>query len=97
MGVRVLLAGATETSLRTKIEAEVPWVELRMLAGEDERSAYSTRGKRMGNWRHLDCFRPGPDDQTNVGTQPSSYLGGGNLPPLWMKRKRLVIQRKLSA
>lgn len=43
-----------------------------MLAGEDETRSYAARFERSGNRLQFDGFRPGPNDQPDVGdTQPS--------------------------
>ena len=41
--------------------------ELRMLTGEHERGPAAASGKRLCNRGHLDRFRPGPDDQPDIG------------------------------
>ena len=54
-----------------------------MLAGENQRGK-ATRFERMGEGRQFNRFRPGADHQPYVGkVQPSPYLGGSYLPPLW--------------
>jgi hypothetical protein len=72
MRVRVFLAGAAERQARKRLEAELAWIEPRMLAGEDQCRCQALRGKRAGNRLELDRFGPGPDDQPDVReTQPS--------------------------
>jgi hypothetical protein len=37
-----------------------------MLTGEDESRREPARRQRMSDRRHLDGFRPGPDDQPDI-------------------------------
>jgi hypothetical protein len=38
-----------------------------MLAGEDKRRPDAVRDKRKRDRSHFDCFRPGADDQPDIG------------------------------
>jgi hypothetical protein len=72
MPVRVLLAGAAKPFDREVREAEVGGIELRMLAGENQRRPQPALRKRMCQWCEFDRFGPGPDDQLDVyAIQPS--------------------------
>jgi hypothetical protein len=89
MDVRVFLARAVERDLREVSQPEAIGVE-GLLPGEDDAWREPARGKRVGDRRQFDGFRPGANDQPDVGeTQPSPLLGGVNLPPLQSEFKRL--------
>jgi hypothetical protein len=70
MGMRILLAGALQENARIAAESKVVGIE-RLLARQDERGRQSARRERMRDGRQLDRFGPGPDDQPDVGEQPS--------------------------
>jgi len=72
MRMRVFLARAAQPDARIVAEAEFFGVELAMLPGKDQRRLERTRDERMRQRSQLDRFRPGPDDQPYVGSQPSS-------------------------
>ena len=70
--VRVLLAGTVQPFHAKCAEPETRGIEIRVLAGEDERGREPTLRQRMRDRRLLDGFRPGPDDQPDiVAIQPS--------------------------
>ena len=72
MRMRVFLAGTLEVDPFKPVQVKVGGVEIRMLAGEDQRGRKSVRGEGGGNRLELDSFGPGPNDQPDVsGTQPS--------------------------
>jgi hypothetical protein len=72
MFVRIRLAATAEVYGGIASQPEIARIELGMLAGEHERRSDPTRGKRMGDGRQFDGFRPGADDQPDIdGTQYS--------------------------
>ena len=72
VAVRVLLAGTVQPFHAKCAEPETRGIEIRVLAGEDERGREPTLRQRMRDRRLLDGFRPGPDDQPDiVAIQPS--------------------------
>jgi len=72
MAVGVFLAGAVESDAGQGVEPELGGIERGMLAGQDYGGREAPRGQCAGDWRQLDRFRPGADDQPNIGeTQPS--------------------------
>jgi hypothetical protein len=72
MAVRVQFFGAAEPFDREVRKAEISSLQLRMLAGEDERRPQPAIVECMCQWRQFDCFGPGRDDQPNVfAIQPS--------------------------
>ena len=71
MHVRIGLAGTAEAPLREAIEAETRRIEP-LLVGQDDGRREPAREQRVGQRGEFDGFRPGADDQPNVGrTQPS--------------------------
>jgi len=72
MLVRVLFAGAAEPVRRKPAESEIPGIEARMLPGEDERRRQPALDERGRDGRQLDRFRPGPNDQPDIGRTQSS-------------------------
>ena len=70
--VRVLLTGTIELLMGKRIEAELRWIEIRVLARQHERGRQTAFRERVSDRSKLDGFGPGADDQTNVGAiQPS--------------------------
>jgi hypothetical protein len=83
MVVRIGLARTVQLLTIIGIQAKVGRREI-VLPGEDDGRIETAGSQRTGNRLQLDGFGPGADDQTNIGeTQPSPYLGGSVLPPLW--------------
>jgi hypothetical protein len=69
--LRVFLPGTAETNLAEVSKAERLGVE-GLLSRQHDRRREAARGERMGDGRQFDGFRPGPDDQPDIGeTQPS--------------------------
>lgn len=88
MGIGLGQAGAIERDPRQVAKAMFGKVEVRMLAGADDQAFMPARDKRGGDRRELDGFGTSADDKPDFSaTQPSPYLGRGNVPPLWMNRK----------
>jgi hypothetical protein len=72
MAMRVFLSGAIEPFGAECSEAELHWIEVRVLAGEDQRWSYSSPGEGLGNRCYFYGFGPGPDDEPDVyAVQPS--------------------------
>jgi hypothetical protein len=72
MGVRILLSRAIEPDARTVAKSEFAQLELRMLTGDDQRRLNPAPRQRLSDWRQLDGFRPGPDNQPYIRVaQPS--------------------------
>jgi hypothetical protein len=70
--VRVFLARQTKCDAAIVDEVKVVRIEPAMLSGVDDRWHNAPRCERMGDWRKLDRFWPGADDQPNIReTQPS--------------------------
>jgi|KBSSwiStaDraftv2_1062776.scaffolds.fasta_scaffold500595_3 hypothetical protein len=65
--MRILHAGTAEPLNRVGIEAEIARVQPWVLARQDERRLQPALGERVRDGRHLDRFRPGADDQPDVG------------------------------
>jgi hypothetical protein len=65
--VRVLFARAAEAHKRKAAEPELVEPQLRVLSGEHERGPAAESGERLCNGGHLDRFRPGSNDQPDVG------------------------------
>jgi hypothetical protein len=72
MPVRVFFAFAAEAHRRIRLKPEFGGIQTEVLICEHERRRESAIAERMGDGCHLDCFRPGADDQPYVReTQPS--------------------------
>jgi hypothetical protein len=72
MPVRVLLAWAMEVHGGVPAKPKLVWLQLWVLASEDECRRQAAGGQRMGNGSHFDRFWPGADHQPDIGrTQPS--------------------------
>ena len=67
MAVRVFPAWATQSLHRISAKAEVVQFKRRMLARKHERRRKPALGERVRDRCHLDRFRPGADDQPDVG------------------------------
>jgi hypothetical protein len=67
MSVRVLPAGTVQQPAREAFEPELGRIERGVLSGEDERRHQPMRKQRAGDGPQLDRFRPGPDDQPDIG------------------------------
>ena len=88
MQIRIRFARAGEAGCAKLAEAMLIRIERGMLARKDQAWFKSARSQSVGDGRKLDRFGPGTDDEPNIcGTQSSPYLGGRNLPPLWIKCK----------
>ena len=71
MAVWILLAWTAEAQLWEVAKAERPRIE-GLLSRQHERRGQPARGERVSDGRQFDGFRPGPDDQPDIGeTQPS--------------------------
>jgi hypothetical protein len=70
--MRVLFAGAMQAFGREAFEPMVLRIEPGVLPGQDERRRQPALGERGRDGRQLDRFRPGPDDQPDVGGIQSS-------------------------
>ena len=91
MSVRIGLAGAPQLRARVGAQPERRDIQARMLAGDDQMGLDPSCGEGMGDGGKLDRFGPGADDQLHsFSVQPSPYLGGGKVPPLWRKSSDLA-------
>jgi hypothetical protein len=71
VSVRMRPSGAVELGVLIALESEVRRIE-RLLAGECERRRKPALRERVRNGQEFDGFRPGSDDQSDIGeTQPS--------------------------
>jgi hypothetical protein len=64
--VRIGLAGTAEIDRVEAAKPEITGGQAAMLTGEDERRHDATGRQGIGDRRHFDGFRPGPDDQPDV-------------------------------
>jgi hypothetical protein len=64
--VRILDARAIEPRRWKCVETVIGWIEVGMLAGQDQIRAYASRRQRSRNRGKLDRFGSGADDQPNV-------------------------------
>ena len=88
MEMWILLSRTAEPQLCEGLQAEAARIQ-RLLTGEHDARPQPPRCERMSDGRHFDCFRPGPDDQPDIGgTQIAPLLGWSNLPPLWTESSR---------
>jgi hypothetical protein len=72
MRMRVFLTGAPEIDCLVGVKAVVGEVKAGMLARDDQRRKEPARCQRVSQGSEFDSFRPGADDQPDVGrTQPS--------------------------
>jgi hypothetical protein len=66
MGVRVVLAAAIQPRRRMVIQSVVSGIELRVLAGEDQRRREPAPGERIGNGGELYRFGAGANDENDA-------------------------------
>ena len=66
VAVRIFLAWAAQPVDRKVAKTELRRVQLRVLAGEDDRRLGADFGKRIRDGCELDRFGPGANDQPNV-------------------------------
>jgi hypothetical protein len=72
MGVRIHFSGAIDANPREVAQAELGWIEARVLSRQDYSRPDAARREGACNRLEFDGFWPGPDDQPDVnGTQPS--------------------------
>ena len=72
MPVRVGFSPAIEAHGVILIEAEFDRIERIVLPGQDERGGKPERGQRASEGLQFDGFRPGADDQPDIGRPQSS-------------------------
>lgn len=67
MCVRIRLARTKQPHGLKAAEPELLGRQLRVLAGQHKRRPAAASGQSMCDRCHLDCFRPGADDQPDIG------------------------------
>lgn len=66
MGVRIILARAIEPRRRIAFQTVISGIELRVLAGEDQRRRDPALGERLCNGGKLYGFGAGADDENDA-------------------------------
>jgi hypothetical protein len=72
MPVRILVARTAEMDGGVVLDAEFHRIKCWVLIGEHKRRRQPAIAERMGDWCHFDRFRPGADDQPDIGEFQSS-------------------------
>jgi hypothetical protein len=67
MVVRVVLTRAAEAHGFEASKPEILEPQLRVLTSEHDRRPATASGQRMDDGCHFYCFRPGADDQPDIG------------------------------